>query len=70
MVWVYVVIGLVVIIAILLLMKGETRPLRRFARGTELITDVTYVCMHCGQTFKGASCPKCGSDSKRIEFGK
>jgi len=70
MVWLYVVIGLIVIIAILLLVKSESRPLKRKFASTELITDVTYVCMHCGQTFKGSSCPKCGSDSKRIEFGQ
>ena len=71
MVWLYVVIGLVVIIAILILMKTDSRSIKgRFGRRTELIADVTYVCMHCGHSFKGARCPKCGSDRKPLEFGR
>lgn len=70
MVWPYVVIGLIVIIAILILMRTESGPLKRRSRRAELIRDVTYVCMHCGHTFKGSTCPKCGVDRKPIEFGK
>jgi len=70
MVWLYVVIGLVVIIAILMLMKTDSRLKGRLTKRTELITDVTYVCMHCGHMFKGSRCPKCGSHRKPLEFGK
>ncbi|MGH9921842.1 MAG: hypothetical protein ACRD38_03735 [Nitrososphaerales archaeon] len=71
MVWIYVVIGLVVVIGILILMKSESRSGKgRFARKAEPITGVTYVCMHCGNTFQGSSCPKCGSERKPIEFGR
>ncbi len=70
MVWPYVVIGLIVIIAILILMRSDSGPLKRRSKHAQLITDVTYVCMHCGHTFKGSSCPKCGADRKPIEFGK
>ena len=69
MVWLYVVVGLVIIIAILILMKGDSRSIRgRFAKRSEVITDVTYVCMHCGNTFKGSSCPRCGSDKRQAQF--
>ena len=69
MVWVYVVIGLVAIIAILILMKSDSRAIRRRSvERTELITNVTYVCMHCGQTFQGSTCPKCGSDKRHAQF--
>lgn len=71
MVWFYVVVGLVVIIAILMLMKTDSRSIKgRLRKRTELITDVTYVCMHCGNSFKGSRCPKCGSDRKPLEFGR
>jgi rubrerythrin len=70
MVWLYVVVGLVVIIAILLLMKSDTRLKGRLTRRTELLTDVTYVCMRCGHSFRGSRCPKCGSERKPIDFGR
>lgn len=70
MVWIYVVIGLVVIIALLLLMKAEPRLKGRLTGRTELVAGITYVCMHCGHSFRGSRCPKCGSERKPIEFGK
>jgi len=71
MVWPYVVLGLLVIIAILIFMKTDTKLIKgRVGKRTELITDVTYVCMHCGHSFKGSRCPKCGSDRKPVEFGR
>ena len=71
MVWLYIVIGLVVIIGILILMKSDSRSIKgRFAKRSEVITDVTYVCVHCGNMFKGSTCPKCGSERKPIEFGR
>lgn len=71
MVWFYVAVGLVIIIAILILMRVESGPLkRRYAKGAELITNVTYVCMHCGHAFEGSRCPKCGFDRKPLEFGR
>lgn len=70
MVWVYVVIGLVVIIAILILMKSDRTIKGRFVRRAKVLADVTYVCMHCGHSFKGAKCPKCGFDRKPVEFGR
>ena len=71
MVWLYVVVGLLVIIAILILMKTDSRSIKeRLTKRTDLITDVTYVCMHCGHMFKGSRCPKCGSHRKPLEFGK
>jgi len=71
MVWLYVVVGLIVVIGILILMKSESRSGRgRFARRAEPVAGVTYVCMHCGNTFQGSSCPKCGSERKPIEFGR
>jgi len=70
MVWLYVVLGLLVIIAILMLMKSDSGLKGRLTKRTEPITGVTYVCMHCGHMFKGSSCPKCGSERKPLEFGK
>jgi len=71
MVWLYVIVGLLVIIGILILMKTDTRQIKgRFGKKRELITDVTYVCMKCGHSFKGSSCPKCGADRKPLEFGR
>jgi rubrerythrin len=70
MVWFYVVVGLLVIIAILMFMKTDSRLKGRLTKRTELITDVTYVCMHCGNSFKGSRCPKCGSERKPLEFGR
>ena len=29
---------------------------------------VNYVCIACGQRFKGGSCPRCGSKMKRADF--
>jgi rubrerythrin len=66
--WLYVVIGLLVVIAIIVLMKADSRPMRSFKQKTELITNVTYICSYCGNTFKGTTCPKCGSNSRRAEF--
>ena len=27
-----------------------------------------YVCTVCGNRFRGATCPRCGSKTKRVEF--
>jgi rubrerythrin len=66
--WLYVVVGLLVVIAIIVLMKTDSRPMRSLKQKTELITNVTYICLHCGNTFKGSTCPRCGSNSKQAEF--
>ena len=66
--WLYVAIGLLVLIGIIVLMKTDSRPMRIFKQKTELITNVTYICLHCGDEFKGATCPKCGSNSRKAEF--
>jgi 4-hydroxybenzoate polyprenyltransferase len=29
---------------------------------------VNYVCMVCGQRFKGGTCPRCGAKMKRADF--
>ena len=29
---------------------------------------VSYVCIVCGQRFKGGTCPRCGSKMKRADF--
>ena len=29
---------------------------------------INYVCIACGQRFKGGSCPRCGSKMKRADF--
>jgi hypothetical protein len=29
---------------------------------------INYVCITCGQRFKGGSCPRCGSKMKRADF--
>jgi hypothetical protein len=29
---------------------------------------VSYVCLACGQRFKGGTCPRCGSKMKRADF--
>jgi len=67
--WLYVIVGLLAVIAIIVLMKADSRPMRGFKQKTELITNVTYLCLHCGNAFKGSTCPKCGSNSKQAEFG-
>ena len=30
---------------------------------------INYVCISCGNRYKGASCPRCGSKMKRADFG-
>ncbi|MFQ5940935.1 MAG: hypothetical protein ACE5KA_04470 [Nitrososphaerales archaeon] len=66
--WLYVVLGLLVLIAVIVLMKADSRPLRTFRQKTELITDVTYICSHCGNAFKGATCPQCGSNGRKSAY--
>jgi rubrerythrin len=66
--WLYVVGGLLVVITVIVLMKTDPRPMRSLKQKTELITNVTYICLHCGNTFKGAKCPHCGSNTKQAEF--
>jgi hypothetical protein len=29
---------------------------------------ISYVCIACGQRFKGGACPRCGSKMKRADF--
>jgi 4-hydroxybenzoate polyprenyltransferase len=29
---------------------------------------INYVCIACGQRFKGGTCPRCGSKMKRADF--
>ncbi len=29
---------------------------------------VSYVCIACGQRFKGGTCPRCGSKMKKADF--
>jgi hypothetical protein len=29
---------------------------------------INYLCIACGQRFKGGSCPRCGSKMKKAEF--
>jgi hypothetical protein len=29
---------------------------------------INYVCISCGQRFKGGSCPRCGSKMKKADF--
>ena len=29
---------------------------------------ISYVCIVCGQRFKGGTCPRCGSKMKRADF--
>jgi hypothetical protein len=29
---------------------------------------INYVCIACGQRFKGGSCPRCGSKMKKADF--
>jgi hypothetical protein len=29
---------------------------------------INYVCIACGQRFKGGTCPRCGSKMKKAEF--
>lgn len=71
MVWLYVAVGLAILAAILIIMRMDTGRLKRaHVKGPDLITNVTYVCMHCGYTFKGSKCPKCGSDRRPLEFGR
>lgn len=68
--WLYVVGGLLAVIAIIVLMKTDNAPMRSFKQKTDFITNVTYICMHCGKAFKGAKCPNCGSDRKQTPFGR
>ncbi len=67
--WLYVTVGLLVLIAIIVVMKADSNPMRSFKHKTELITNVTYICSHCGNSFKGAKCPTCGSNNWRGEIG-
>lgn len=68
MVWAYVAVGVVVLIALLILIKSESSPLRR--RRSETASGLTYICMHCGHSFKGGRCTHCGSERKPIDFGR
>ncbi len=67
--WLYVIIGLIVIVVIFILMKADSRPIRSLKQNNQLITNVDYICLHCGNKFNGATCPNCGFNSKRAEFG-
>jgi rubrerythrin len=29
---------------------------------------VSYICIACGQRFKGGTCPRCGSKMKKADF--
>jgi hypothetical protein len=29
---------------------------------------INYICISCGQKFKGGSCPRCGSKMKKADF--
>ncbi|MEM2761023.1 MAG: hypothetical protein QXU32_12475 [Nitrososphaerales archaeon] len=66
--WLYVVIGLLVVIAILVLMKADSKPMRTIKRKTDMISNLTYICLHCGNSFQGPKCPTCGSNNKRPDF--
>lgn len=68
--WFYVVVGLLVVIAIIVLMKADSKPMRSFRRKSELITNTTYICMYCGYQFSGSTCPKCGRGRRQPQFGK
>lgn len=66
MVWLYVVTGLIIIIAVLILMNMERS--KKKVRTESL--NVSYICMRCGHSFKGSKCPNCGFERKPVEFGK
>ena len=30
---------------------------------------ISYICISCGNRYKGGACPRCGSKMKRADFG-
>ncbi|MEM0480383.1 MAG: hypothetical protein QXR94_03145 [Candidatus Nitrosocaldus sp.] len=56
MVWVYVVIGLLIILVLVVLLKGE----RRHTYGRYHASDTLTICLSCGSRFRGSKCPYCG----------
>ena len=67
--WLFVSVGILIVIAIIVVMKADSGAMRSFKNKTKLITNVTYICSHCGNSFKGAQCPTCGSNSWQGEVG-
>ncbi|GBC73632.1 hypothetical protein HRbin04_01036 [archaeon HR04] len=57
MVWVYVVIGLLIILVLVVLLKGERRHLH--GKKYYAVNTLT-ICLSCGSRFRGSKCPYCG----------
>ncbi|MCS6768459.1 MAG: hypothetical protein RMJ59_06560 [Candidatus Nitrosocaldus sp.] len=62
MVWVYVVVGLLIILVLVVLLKGERRSTTH-SRGHGQYHDMSgtlTICLSCGSRFRGSKCPYCG----------
>lgn len=66
MVWIYVVIGLLIIIVLIALLKGEKRSMR-IGYGGKRVTDTLSICLSCGSKFRGSKCPYCGFEHAENE---
>jgi rubrerythrin len=66
-------LSLVAIIGVFLVMnyyirKWQMRRMGMTGGGAGGGVGVSYVCLACGQRFKGGTCPRCGSKMKRADF--
>ncbi|MFN4336607.1 MAG: hypothetical protein ACK4FV_03360 [Candidatus Nitrosocaldus sp.] len=66
MVWVYVVVGLLIIIVLLVLLKGEKGNIR-MGYSSKRVTDTLGICLSCGSKFRGSRCPYCGFEHAESE---
>lgn len=66
MVWIYVVVGLLIIIVLIVLLKGEKRSMRIGYSGKR-VTDTLGICLSCGNKFRGSKCPYCGFEHAENE---
>ncbi|MEM0367649.1 MAG: hypothetical protein QW572_04425 [Candidatus Nitrosocaldus sp.] len=66
MVWIYVVVGLLIIIVLIVLLKGEKRSMRIGYSGKR-VTDTLSICLSCGNKFRGSKCPYCGFEHAENE---
>ncbi len=69
MVWVYVVVGLLIIIVLIVLLKGEKSMRVGYSRGysSKKVTDTLGICLSCGNKFRGSRCPYCGFEHAENE---
>jgi ribosomal protein L32 len=68
MVWLYVVIGLIIIIVMLVLINLDKRAKssNHSDRYKHVRSNNLNICLSCGSKFRGHKCPYCGFDNVNI----